>query len=528
MSVYKLSDREILKAIEVHGGVNAAARALDIPRSTFGEWVRSIRANYPSSPQAHSVLFPVQKKTQRFILTSAQNGSAIDEAFLSNLETYADHLEARIMVAGYTYAPSDGPFHPRLEPYLVDYSVNIGNKLLFCAEMNTLPTATTPLSGFEAYTRDKWGVFPHPRISLKSIPTMFNAKPKMIMTTGSVTLPNYLHKKAGIKAQFHHVISAVIVEIDTDGDIFCRHLIQDKDGGFQDLDTYVADGTVSNGHYVEAITWGDIHVERLDPDVARGSWGIDASSLQPGPLPGMLQDLRPRYQFIHDVLDFRTRNHHNIHDPHHRFKMFSDSTDDVQNEIDRVALFLSVISSCETRTFVVDSNHDRALTRWLKTADYRSDPRNARFFLAAQLATYDAINRGDDRFSPLEWAVTRLAEERTYILTSVSFLKNTDSVVICPHAGGGIECAIHGDQGANGAKGHVNSFARMGPKANTADKHSAEIFEGIYQAGHSCKRDMVYNRGGLTSWSPSHIVTYPSGKRTIVTMQGSKFKAGDK
>lgn len=526
-----LSDSDVLQAITTHGGCNAAARALGIPKSTFKDRAQSIMRQKFSSrrakkPDYHSA--PAFGEPLRFILTSAQNNTDVDLKFLRNLQAYARYVDAKILIAGYTYNKSlfedhrkeEAVFHPAIVPYLVDVQTNIGDKLLFCAEMNILPTQTDPLSGFETYTRSRWGVFPHPRVTLKSIPVMWNAPPKIIMTTGSITKPNYVAKKAGLKAEFHHVIGAVIVEIDADGDVFARHLIAEKDGSFQDLNNYVGSGIVYHDCTVEAITWGDIHPELLDPDTARGSWGIDAGDLSRGVIneENLVDTLEPRYQFFHDALDFRRRNHHSVGDPHVRYEAYHRAADSVEEEVNEAALFLEVTQRSGCTSVVVDSNHDRALLRWLKTADYRSDPVNALYFLTLQKAMYQAIADGDEGFLLAEFAFRNSGAE----IDDVMFLKNTDSLTIC---NGAIECALHGDLGANGAKGHVNAFAKMGPKANVAHTHSAAIFEGIYVAGHSCKRDMGYNRGGLTSWSPSHIVTYPNGKRAIITMQGSKFCA---
>lgn len=527
-----MSDADILKSITFHGSANAAADALSIPRSSFkgrAQQIKRYTHQRSGAPVAHSA---PKRGVRSFILTSAQNGTEVAEPFFSNLKAYAAEIEAEIMISGYTYNKSlfenhskiEADYHPDVKPYLVDRPQAIGSNVIFCANMNTLPTAADPLSGFETYTRSKWGVFPHPRICLKSIPVMLYQKPKQIMTTGSVTLPNYVQKKAGIKAEFHHVIGAVLVEIDADGDTFCRHLIADKKGSFQDLDTVVHDGKIFELEPVEAITWGDIHAERLDPKVLKGAWGL-TKDLKPVPLSAnqdwaMIDALAPKCQFFHDVLDMRRRNHHNIKDPHFRFQMWINGTESVREEIERVGKFLAMTEREDIATYVVDSNHDRALVRWLKEADYKADPANAVFFLECQAASYKAIESGDDKFKPIEAAIRALKLD----MPNVTFLDRTDSLVICEDAGG-IECAMHGDQGANGAKGAVNSFAKMGAKANVADAHGATIYEGIYQAGHSCLRDMGYNRGGLTSWSPSHIVTYPNGKRTIVTMVGEKWRA---
>lgn len=513
------SDKEILAAFNKYGTRAAAARALGIPRTTFQDRFAAIkREKFATVRRLKPVNIGKPRKgtVKRFIFSSAQDGTKVHEGFMVNLEAYAAYMSAEIHIGGFTYNKSlfedhsnkRAVFHPAVEKYLTNNQFNVADKLLFCGEINTSPTAVHPLSGFETYTRGKWGIFPHPRVTLRSIATMFHEPSKLIMTTGTVTLPNYIAKKAGIKAEFHHVIGAVIVEIDGDGDVFCRHLIADTAGNFQDLWRVVADGVVHEDGTVEAITWGDIHTEQLDPQVRETSWGDG----------GMLDTLQPRFQFFHDVLDFQAKNHHQFKDPHHNFEMFLKGTSSVETAVRRVGKFLLETSRPWCKSVVVESNHDRMLMRWLKEADYRSDPVNAEFFLKCQAQVYAAMRRGDSDFLLIENLLLDMFPD----LEPVVFLREDDSMKICNNT---IECALHGHKGANGAKGDIQMFARMGPKANVAHTHSAGIFEGIYQAGTSSKLDLGYNRGGLSSWNHSDIVTYPNGKRTIVTKQNGKFCA---
>lgn len=526
-----VKDFEALK--EEHGSIIGAARALDIPAETFGGRYRRLRREAPYKAQQMGKpkkIAPPKSGVKRFIFSSAQNGTAIDENFLTNLEAYAEYLGAEIHIAGFTYgkslfedhSKSHARYHERVEPYLTNAKFDIAGRLFFCGEMNILPTADKPLSGFEAYTRSQWGIFPHPRIQLMSIPTNSGTPPKQIMTTGAVTKKNYVQKKAGIKAEFHHVIGAVIVEIDGSGAFFCRHLIAARDGSFQDLTTVVKNGKLAFDQRVEAITWGDIHTEQIDPKVAHGSWGLhvsamDGSFTQIMHHANMLDTLEPKVQIFHDVLDFHRRNHHNMKDHHFLYEMHSHETEKVEHEVMQVSCFLKATQRDYAQSVIVDSNHDRALKRWLRDADYTRDPVNARFFLECQLEIYKQIDHRNDKFHLAAWAISRYLDHSE----KFKFLRNTDSFVVC----GDIECAMHGDQGANGAKGSLFSFSKMGPKAIIADSHSPGIFEGIYQVGTSSKLDMKYNRGGLSSWSQTHCVTYPNGKRTLITMQGSKWRA---
>jgi len=527
----KMSDAEVLEAVKTYGSLNKAATGLGIARVTFQRRHRKITASYTTKNQNKPVALKKPRRgaaVKTWIFSSAQAHTAVHEGFMENLKAYAAHLNANIHISGFTYnmqatAREDknivSIYHPDIADYISNERFDVDGRLVFCGEMNTLPTATDPLSGFQTYTREKWAILPHPKVVLESVPTRLHDDPKIIMTTGAVTLPNYLQQKAGIKAEFHHVIGAVLVEIDSEGDFFCRHLAADKDGAFCDLNNYVADGAITEGSgIVEAITWGDIHAETLDYDTAIGSWGYDSEFSSIVMVEdNMLDTLKPVYQFFHDVIDFRRRNHHNVKDPHHWYKMHINGKSNVEGEFINAARFLEGTQREFCESIVIDSNHDRAFEKWLKTADTRFDPANALFFLEAQTAYYKAIKKREDNFLAAEWGIRK----QDYDLDNVQFIPNTGSFVIC----GNIENALHGDKGANGAKGHIKSFSKMGPKANIADKHGAGIYEGIYLAGHSCTRDQGYNRGGLTGWNHSHIVTYSNGKRTIVTMRGQKWCA---
>lgn len=475
---------------------------------------------------------PLMDRSRFFILTSAQDETVVHEGFLSNLETYAKWLgDCQIFIAGFTYSkrlfedhdPSSYSvtYHARVTPYMTNDQIQIGPGLLFCGEMNTLPTSRSPLSGFETYTRDKWGVFPHAKIQLAPIATAKFARTKQLMTTGAVTMPNYVPKKAGIQASFHHQLGAVLVELLPDGSFFCRHLQSDgmaaDEGGFYDLDRRIENGEVTTGHRVEALNYGDIHHEKLDPEVALTTWGYDVDTDQKVSDVSLASYLQPKHQFIHDLSDFSPRNHHNIKDPHFLFKTHSEGTADVYEALVGCSKFLRAISGPSCKTVVVQSNHDNALLRWLKTADWREDPTNAIFYLETQLSYMRQLDDGIND-PPIFEQVLRAADRQN--LNDVTFVSEDDSYVIC----GDIECAMHGHLGANGARGNPRQFTRIGRKSNTGHTHSPQAVDGAWVAGVSGKLDMGYNRG-LSSWAHAHIVTYQNGTRAILTMQEGRWFA---
>jgi hypothetical protein len=214
----------------------------------------------------------------------------------------------------------------------------------------------------------------------------------------------------------------------------------------------------------------------------------------------------------------QARNHHTINDPYVKFALYVQNKDWVSEDVARVSDVLNLMYRSYCQTVIVESNHDLALQRWLKTADYKTDPANALFFLDCQLATYNAIADGNQEFSVFKYALTKHNPK----LRSVRFLRTDESFMICGKDG--IECGAHGHLGNNGARGSINAYQKLGTRYNIGHSHSANIRDGVYQAGVSAKMDMGYNQGG-SSWSHSHIVTYANSKRTIVTLKNGKWKA---
>lgn len=516
-------------------GINASSLCrLVKPGGTFEtKYGRSVRWDLwnQKSKAANSAGVETSRFAKRYLITSAQDETHVHRGFWSNLQAYARFLDAEIIVGGFTYNKSlfedhdheHGVFASEVRPHMCLEQRILAPRLKFCGEMNILPTAATPLSGLQSYTGDAWGIFPHAKIQLESIPRPMHAPPKQNVTTGVCTVENYVKKKAGLIATFHHIIGALIVEVCGDDTFFVRQICADDEtGDFQDLDTQVRAGRVSNGHRVEAITYGDIHRMFLRDEIALPTWGFSVSENRSIGTPGnMLDTLRPMFQFFHDTLDFRIRNHHSRNDPHHAFQMHVNRTESIRQEVADCTKFLLETQRDWCRSVVIESNHDTALVRWLKETSYKDDPANAVLWLELQLAAHKAMENGRSDFNIVECA---LRGEDHDGLPNVEFVPEGDGYIIC-QGHGGIECSFHGHKGSGGARGSARQFARSTSRSNTAHTHSPAIFEGNYCAGHSCDQDMVFNRGGLSSWAHAHTITYPNAKRTLVTMQNGRWRA---
>lgn len=472
-------------------------------------------------------------KIRRYLLSCAQNNTKLHEGFFANLQAFARHVGAQIMVSRMTYitrregdadkATATGKkpkshlydqttyWADAIEPYISDDRVQLAPGLVWCGEMNIIPSASDPLSGLDVYTGRASGIFPHTTIAMNSVASNGEEPTKFNYTTGTITQRNYIQRKAGLKADFHHAYGALLVEVDEDGDWFCRQINAGSDGSFYDLDIKVQDGVVSEGHQPKAILWGDIHVELLDPVVRDLAWGEG----------GLLDTLKPQEQHMGDVLDFHNgRSHHDLKNTLTRFKRHVEGVESVRSGVESVRDFLmSEAHRPWCKTVFVDSNHHHHLGRWLAEQDGRYDPLNAEFWFDMNKRIYALVRKGG--------SVNYLREclaEVGMDTKPFKFVGESESYVICRDSAGGIECGMHGDLGPNGSRGSARSFARMGRKANVGHTHSACIIQGIYVAG-TCgllRPDFVR---GPSSWSHSHVLTYPNGKRAIITFWKGKWRA---
>lgn len=524
---------DMLRAYEVNGSLADAARAAGVSRSTaynrlkkIGRLKRPIASGTKEGKKERRLAFPKRGQVKRYILTSAQNNTHIHKPVWENLLALAAHYKAEILVGTYSYNQNHyGPlsvklnkskahehelwYDDALKPYINDDRLELGHGLVWCGEMNIQPTAEDPLQGLETYSQRKSAVFPHAKMAMRSIATMKGEGTKLNYTTGTVTLKNYIQKKAGLKGEHHHIYGAVLVEVDSAGSWWVRQLVGSSDGTICDLDLIVSDGKVTTRNRVEAITWGDIHSTIADKAV------VDASLV-------MLDSLKPHYQFMHDILEGASISHHIADDCHEKFRTYVRGLNQVHEELRLTADLLLRYDREFSQMVVVDSNHDGSwLARWLRENDYRRDPSNALIFLELQTAVYKAIATKMKGFNLLAYAMLRFDDPDQSWVSGTVFLNTDQSFKIC---GGKIECGMHGHLGPNGARGTPRNLNKVGRRANTAHTHSAGIYNGLYVAGTSSNLDMGYNKGP-SSWTHSHIITYFNGTRSIVTLWDGKWKA---
>ena len=485
----------------------------------------------------------LKAKTDRhhtYILTCAQNNTDIHEPTWKNLVALARYCDAKLMVSQFMYGKNslaasndkaqlksktavhvpreDVWYDPRIVPFINNERVEVAKGLVWCGELNIIPTAVSPLTGLDVYTGRKSMIAPHVTQQMQSIATYGDGSgAKLNFCTGAVTQRNYIQRKEGFKAEFHHTYGALFVEVDGDGHWWCRQLNADSDGTIYHIDgddvVEIKDGEITGGHRVLSVTSGDTHEDEKDPVVHEAKYRKG----------GMIDVLKPEYNFIHDLLNFARRSHHNIKDPYFMIEQFVQKRESVEDEIIGCRRFLQEIKRKDCLTVVVDSNHDRHLDRWLSENDGRKDPVNARYWSLLNKAKIDLIYEGNASTSVLPGAISDWDQDWCG-KHRVKFLGEDEGFITAKDIGGGIENGMHGDRAANGARGNIRSFAKMGRRSNVAHSHTCGIFQGCFMAGTNSKKKLRYNHGA-SSWSQSDIITFENAKRCIVTFAFGKWHA---
>jgi hypothetical protein len=511
------------------GNQSATARALGIHRRTVDRHLRQTGllkkplAGGKRHAEGLKTNLPAKGTIKRFILTSAQNNTHVHKAFWANLTAMADHYDAKILVGTFSYnqnnfgrlAVKQGTkkayestlwFDPAVKPYIADEKIELAPGLTWCGNMNILPTMDNPISGLETYEGSNSTIFPHTKIEMRSIATTPDLPTKMIYTTGACTLMNYIQKKEGIKAEHHHRYAFLLVEVDDKGNWWARQVAARKSGRvIQDLNVIVEGGEViTDDAKVDAITWGDLHGTLAQPEV------VDASQI-------MLDELKPRYQFIHDIFEGISVNPHlrKYKAIHEKFSAWKRGLHRVEEELKQTRPVLERYLRPWCKTVCPDANHDRAwFKKWLREYDYRPDPPNTQIFLRMQDFMYSQLDKG---VLAKNVNLTKFVLEREAGLKegAIKFLLPDE-----PYQVEEVECGMHGHLGPNGAFGSPSNLAKIGKKASTAHTHSCGIYHGLYVAGTSSKLTTEWDyTSGPTSWSHSHVVQYPNGQRAIVTMK---------
>jgi hypothetical protein len=397
----------------------------------------------------------------------------------------------------------DAWWPPEVVPYLIEDEVHIADGIKVMGHVKIAATAVSPLTGLESLSLHESAIFGHAQIQMKTVATPQKRLPKILHTTGSTSSRNYSKSKAGVKGEFHHSLGAVVVEIDRNDDIVhIRGVVGDRKSEFYDLDKRWHSKGFSPAGRAEAIVLGDEHTIEGCPDVKAATFTDDDS---------IVTVTKPRYIVRHDVIDSYSISHHHAKKPSIKFKKFQTGYNDLEWELHQTLEHLVETTPKGSTSVIVPSNHHNHITRWLEEVDWRTEPWNAKIYHELWGAWLDAIEKGE-HFHPFTWWMQK------YCPADALYLRND-----YPFSVKGIYLGYHGDRGANGAKGTIIGFAKIGAKTVTAHTHSPGIEKGAYRVGTSSKLNLEYTIGP-SSWLNTHCLIFSNGKRQLVNVINGRWR----
>lgn len=497
----------------------------DTLRRSFSNLVEAINLkdnSEPSKKELEDKFFSELKQRvpdltkSTYLVTWAQAETSVHQKAWNAMKQYAKFRDAEIIVQASRYkSPTslgaskeveDGEKNGNLwdeaiREHLCVNRVNLCPNLSVLADVKVQPTAALPLSGLNGFTASESCILPHPKTHLDSMPVLDDYGAKIMTSTGAITVANYTDTKAGKKGEFHHTIGFVIAEVEKDGVFHLRHVMCDEDdGSFYDLWYRVDEFGVSdvrdfeNAKYPFA-KFGDIHYLSHDEQALATAENI-------------AQILRFENICLEDLCDGKSVNHHEEHNPFVLLEKERLGHNDLYKEMTAAAYYAKELQTLtNAKIHVIASNHNDFIDRWLCNTDWRKSNNKVAYLELSNAVANNLCPKG-----VFAWFIDK---------------QNFDNVITYGYGDSlrikDIELGLHGDKGANGARGSIKQFKGLSTKSMTAHGHAPKREDGAVQVGTLTKKRLGYNKG-LSSWMHGIGICYPSGKTThIHIIQGNRF-----
>lgn len=447
---------------------------------------------------------------QVYLFTWAQNATPFHDSLWRNMKAYAEFRGAKIGVIQGRYQNPTSVWNLKdiskeywmlsdseADYYLMGNRVTINDDATVLGDIKIRPTAVNPITSIYEITGAKSCIIGHPRVHMRTIPTVYEREPKTVWTTGAITRTNYTDSKAGKRAEFHHTYGFLIVEIDEHLTHIRQVTADDSTGDFYDLFYQVKDGKITKNSECEAQVLGDLH-----GIFARGS-NLDVTL-------DLLDQIPPKRTVVHDVIDSYSISHHHRNDPFLQARKREQGTDSLQWEIDETFRVLNDCGFDTRNTYIVRSNHDMHIDRWLKEVDWRKDPTNARIYFKLGKMKLDQTN------NPERGIFAALIEEKYG--GSIKCLHPNESLLVK-----GFEVSMHGDIGANGSRGSVNQFRKLPTKTITGHSHAPARRDGALSVGLIPSVDKLEYMEGPHNKACANIIVHKDGKAQHVFIKQNRY-----
>lgn len=429
-------------------------------------------------------------KQKRFIVTSVVEGAPVNDKFLKAIRYYCDVTNATpVFLWSKGLRKGDKFNDATLRKVAPLYTTFVFSNKLVAQDLCVRAQQKDPLSGLDYLaTGEASLIIAATKHAYRSLPRPMDKVPHSLWATATVSEPNYKETATDSIASISNTLGALIVEIESPTRFYIRPVTFVKDG-FVDLGVKYT-GTSAKKVKCLAAVLGDLHIPEEDPDFVAGA--ID-----------QINTLKAERVFIHDLLSINSVNHHNLHEYLTRAKM---PTTNLNSELklckELVNKYTKQIHK-KANIYIVASNHDAFIRKWLNTGEFIKDTQNARIGAEFFLKCLDGIN-------PVEEYLNN---------PRLTFLKARQSTTVA-----GWECGFHGHAGSGGSHGSLSNFAKTFKKIIVAHHHAPGISKGAIQVGTLSKLNLPYLSGGTTAWLPASAYIYEDGSAQLITHIDKKWR----
>ena len=437
---------------------------------------------------------------KRFVITTAVMGKEVNKAFLASIQNYAERNDALCLVLPCEDVASRGKkakpieLSTDLKDFRVVFKDTYLNKNLCLCAIKMSAKQINPLAGLDRLTTARQAsiIVASPKVFLKYIPNMHYDIPPALMTTGAITVNDYdndryMSKRTSTLAENDHAYGVVIVEVESEDIFHFRHVQASEEGTLTDMGIeYLPNGEIKEMKDTVMIM-GDSHTGYHDKELHDKTMAV-------------CKLLNVNKIVLHDVFNGTSITHHDIGKNITRAAKAQEGRLGLELECLAVKNYIENIEKHGMEVFIVRSNHDSSLDKYLERGGYMSDPMNHKFSLKLAAAAVDGIN-------PLKYAIESLIGYRK---NDVHWLELDKSCKFY-----GVECSNHGDLGSNGSRPNARIFNNGIGNCVTAHTHSAAILRNTYTVGTVGQLHMDYNKG-LSSWTRTCCLIYSNGTKQLI------------
>lgn len=478
----------------------------EFPKKFFDVEIVDLMDESDLSDKLHKVV----KQYKKFIITTAVTGCAVHSGFHASLKSFCKQNKAALLVL-VASDPAHNKTHNRggygtidqrlAKDCLVVEDTHL-NSNFFISTIKLSAKQINPTTGLgDIGQREGSFVFASPKQSMTLESTSNEKLPHVMMTTGAVTVPNYvtsnyMSERTAYIADKHHVMGAIFVNI-IDDVMYGYTQIQmlNAEGSFVHFGKrYHPDGKVVE-EAPEVLVCGDWHSGETDPMVRQCTGE-------------MLNFFKPKKVALHDTFNGKSINHHEEHNIVVKTMHFMSGVPSLEQEFVGLRDDLTWFSKLVDEVVVVKSNHDEFLSKdYLRYAKYAHDPQNHYFSLDLAKAMLD----GKDPIKAGTEAVGLKAD-------NIRWLQRDEDFKVA-----GIQLGAHGDIGPAGTKGNIKNMRKSYGMSVTGHSHCPGIWHGAFAVGTSSFLKLGYNQGP-SNWMQTHCVVYSDGSRQLVNMIAGRWK----